>query len=25
VEEFKLIFEGLDRAYGQHRSEGKRA
>ena len=25
MEEFKLIFEGLDRAYGQHRSEGKRA
>jgi len=25
VEEFKLIFEGLDIAYGQHRSEGKRA
>jgi hypothetical protein len=25
VEEFKSIFEGLDRAYGQHRSAGKRA
>ena len=25
MEEFKLIFEGLDIAYGQHRSEGKRA
>jgi hypothetical protein len=25
VEEFKSIFEGLDVAYGQHQSEGKRA
>jgi hypothetical protein len=25
VEEFKNIFEGLDVAYGQHQSEGKRA
>ena len=25
MEEFKSIFEGLDRAYGQHRSAGKRA
>ncbi len=25
MEEFKSIFEGLDVAYGQHRSEGKRA
>ena len=25
MEEFKKIFEGLDVAYGQHQSEGKRA
>ena len=25
MEEFKSIFEGLDVAYGQHQSEGKRA
>ena len=25
MEEFKNIFEGLDVAYGQHQSEGKRA
>ena len=25
MDKFKLIFEGLDVAYGQHQSEGKRA